>query len=100
VAVGLNYGLGPGQFLMADSSYSYNAIRERDAELPGKTAEEGASSLRPRPLQVAQHHRTLLRKADAMQWLATRYDKHANSFMAGIIQAAIRVTIKANESKF
>ncbi|MCB1366602.1 MAG: transposase, partial [Rhodobacteraceae bacterium] len=30
--------------------------------------------------------------------LATRYDKHADSFMGGITLAAIRIAIRCNES--
>lgn len=104
VAADLMETLGPGQTLMADRAYDSNAIlaaiRDRGAtpNIPAKPPRKV-----PHP-----YDRTLYKRRNVIErffgrlkqyrGLATRYDKHAESFMAGVILAAIRITIRANES--
>ena len=104
VAAQLLAALRPGQVLMADKAYDSDAI------LAEVRAQGASPNIPPKTLRKVQHpwNRPLYKRRNIIErffgrlkqyrGLATRYDKHAESFMAGVILAAIRITIKANES--
>lgn len=103
-ALGLMERLKPGQIFMADKAYDADAILGRCAAL-GVQANIPPKSCRKHPQPF---DRTLYRRRNVVErffnrikqyrGLATRYDKHADSFMGGITLAAIRIAIRCNES--
>lgn len=97
-------GLAPGQTLMADRAYDSNAflaaIRDRGAT-PNIPAKPPRKVPHPYDRDLYKRRKVIERffgKLKRYRGLATRYDKHAESFMAGVILAAIRITIRTNAS--
>ena len=96
--------LRPGQVLMADKAYDADAI------LAAIRARGAAPNIPPKALRKAPHpwNRPLYKRRNIIErffnrlkqyrGLATRYDKYAETFMAGITLVAIRTVIRANES--
>ncbi|WP_281844152.1 IS5 family transposase, partial [Sinisalibacter aestuarii] len=93
--------LAPGQILMADKAYDSNAIL---ATIRARGATPNIPAKAPRKLPHA-NDRALYRRRNIIErffnklkqyrGLATRYDKHAETFMAGVTLAAIRIAIRA-----
>lgn len=103
-ALRLIEGLLPGQTLLADKAYDAASVRTA-AEARGARVNIPNKTLRKVRFPF---DRTLYRARNAIErfynkikqyrGLATRYDKHADTFLAGIILASIRIWIKSNES--
>lgn len=97
-------GLRPGQVFLADKAYDADAILAR-CHHAGAVANIPPKSYRKNPQAF---DRTLYRQRNVIErffnrikqyrGLATRYDKHAEAFMAGVTLAAIRIAIRCNES--
>lgn len=93
-----------GQVLMADKAYDSDAI------LAAIRARGASPNIPPKALRKTPHpyNRPLYKRRNIIErffgrlkqyrGLATRYDKYAETFMAGIALAAIRIVIKCNES--
>lgn len=104
VAVEMLDALRPGQVLMADKAYDADAI------LAAVRARGASPNIPPKALRKAPRpwNRPLYKRRNIIErffnrlkqyrGLATRYDKLADTFMAGITIAAIRILIRANES--
>jgi transposase len=104
VALGLMDGLVPGQTFMANKAYDADAILAR-CRAAGARANTPPKSYRkhPQPFDKALYRRRnvverFFNRIKQYRGLATRYDELAETFIAGITLAAIRIAIKTNES--
>lgn len=97
-------GIGPGQILLADRAYDSDALRR-------SLAERGArANVRPMPNRVNRPTFSgfLYRYRNAVERffnrikhfraVATRYEKHAENYLALVKLASIRVCLRAYES--
>ena len=103
-ALDLMAQLRRGQTFMADKAYDADAILAR-CRAAGVTANIPPKSYRnhPQPFDPALYRKRnvierFFNRIKQYRGLATRYDKHADTFMAGITLAAIRIVISCNES--
>jgi len=99
-ALGLMEGLRTGQTLMADKAYDADAILAR-CRAAGARANIPPKAYRktPQPFDRALYRRRnvvgrFFNRIKQYRGMATRYDKHAETFMAGLTLAAIRITIQ------
>jgi transposase len=97
-------GLSDGQILLADRAYDSDALRRR-------LAERGAwANVKPMPNRKQRlafspflyRYRNLVErffnKLKHFRAVATRYDKRADNFLAGIKLASARIWMRFNES--
>ncbi len=97
-------GLGPGQILLADRAYDADATR-------AKLAKRGAfANIKPMPNRKTipafdaylYRCRNLIErffnKLKHFRGVATRYDKRADNFLAGVKLASFRIWCRYNES--
>jgi len=104
VAVDMLRGLRPRQVVMADKAYDADAI------LAAVAARGAIANIPPKACRKRPHRfdRILYRRRNIVErffnrlkqyrGLATRYDKLARNFIAGVTLAAIRIAIRSNES--
>ena len=96
--------LADGQILLADSAYDSDALRQ-------SLGERGAwANIKPMPNRknvpafssYLYRYRNLVErffnKIKHYRAVATRYDKRADNFLAGVKLASIRIWMRANES--
>ena len=96
--------LGKGQILMADRAYDSDALRM-------DMADRGAwANIRPMPNRVnvpafspflyryRNHVERFFNKLNHFRAIATRYEKHADNFLALIKLAATRIWLRSYES--
>lgn len=97
-------GIGPGQILMADRAYDSNALRRT------MTAQGAWANIKPVSRRVdvpafspfLYRYRNLVErffnKLKHFRAVATRYEKHADNYLAIVKLAAIRIWLRAYES--
>jgi transposase len=97
-------GLGPGQILMADRAYDSDALRN------AMTAQGAWANIKPMPHRVnvpafspfLYRYRNLVErffnKLKHFRAVATRYEKHAENYLALLKLAATRIWLRAYES--
>jgi transposase len=96
--------LGPGQILLADRAYDSNALRQALADR-GAWANVKPKSNRKHVLAFSAFlykDRNLVErffnKLKHFRAVATRYDKLAENYLAGVKLASARIWMRANES--
>ena len=96
--------LADGQILLADRAYDSDALRQRlDARgafanikpMPGRKNVPAFSSYLYRYRNLVER---FFNKIKHYRAVATRYDKRADNFLAGVKLASIRIWMRANES--
>ena len=104
VAIGMLEALKPGQVLMADKAYDADAILAA-VRAKGAAPNSPPKALRktPQPWNRPLYKRRniierFFNKLKQYRGLATRYDKHAQTFLAGVALVSIRIVIRENES--
>ena len=103
-AAGMLDDIGPGQTLLADRAYDTNALREA-------MSERGAfANIKPMirrkevavfsPFLYRQRNRVerFFNKIKHFRAVATRFEKHAQNYLALVKLAAIRIWLRAYES--
>jgi transposase len=95
--------LGPGQILLADRAYDSDALRQ------AMTAQGAWANVKPVARRVNKpfssflyRHRNLVErffnKLKHYRAIATRYEKHADTYLALVKLAATRIWLRAYES--
>jgi transposase len=96
--------LGPGDILLADRAYDSDGLRKAVAEQGGWANIKPLSTRRNVPVFSAflYRHRNLVErffnKLKHFRAIATRYDKRADNYLAGIKLASARIWMRFNES--
>ena len=97
-------GLGEGQILLADRAYDSNALRQAmDAQgawacvkpMPGRKNPPAFSPLLYRYRNLVER---FFNKIKHYRAIATRYEKHAENYLALVKLAAIRIWLRTYES--
>ena len=96
--------MGPGQILLADRAYDSDALRE-DLAARGAWANVKPKMTRTRTLAFSaflykERNRVerFFNKLKHFRAVATRYDKLAENYLAGVKLASARIWMRANES--
>ena len=103
-AQGMLASMGPGQILLADRAYDSDALRE-DLAARGAWANVKPKTNRTRTLAFSaflykERNRVerFFNKLKHFRGVATRYDKLAENYLAGVKLASARIWMRANES--
>ena len=97
-------GLGEGQILLADRAYDSNALRQAmDAQgawacvkpMPGRKHPLAFSAFLYRHRNLVEH---FFNKIKHYRAIATRYEKHADNYLALVKLAAVRIWLRTYES--
>jgi transposase len=96
--------VGPGQVLLADRAYDSDALRQALAErgawanvkpMPGRKRVPTFSAFLYKDSNLVER---FFNKLKHFRGVATRYDKLAENYLAGVKLASLRIWMRANES--
>ena len=96
--------VGPGQVLLADRAYDSDALRQALAErgawanvkpMPGRKRVPTFSAFLYKDRNLVER---FFNKLKHFRGVATRYDKLAENYLAGVKLASLRIWMRANES--
>jgi len=96
--------LGAGQILLADRAYDSDALRQKAADQGGWANVKPKSTRRQKPAfsPFLYRYRNLVErffnKLKHFRAVATRFDKSAENYLAGVKLASARIWIRFNES--